>query len=343
MALPSYARNAKTPAEHHEVYLDLMGSSQGKGIPGSMMSAMRAHAQMVKALPAKEHAVLHKKISAHVNQLLRDDEISDDEASSVKSMYAPPPTVKEDKQIELDEKKMSETEMSDTQMAKREKIVKSMKKGFAGFKKRYGERAEKVMHSTATKMAMESEEVEQVEEVSKDIPSLYHQHQPLRNGKPQLPATINPKHIHLLHTGGKVNTETAKYQVIANGAKSVGSSAKVGTHISGNVANEFIDDARNLGRKVVIHTATPNRYFTEEEQPPPGQHFCFKHVLSNVFGEGVVLEGQHAEPDENGHVEWYTVQFDHGEEVVFAEDVEVMMAEYHNNHSPSKKKMKKKE
>jgi hypothetical protein len=29
MALPAYAKNAKTPAEHHEVYLDLIGSSQG--------------------------------------------------------------------------------------------------------------------------------------------------------------------------------------------------------------------------------------------------------------------------------------------------------------------------
>lgn len=232
MALPSYARNAKTPAEHHEVYLDLIGSSQGRGIPSSMMSAMKAHAQLVKALPAKEHAMLHKKISAHVNQLMRDDEISDDEASSVKAMYAPP-TVKEGTEMELDEKKMSSAEM-----AKREKMVKSMKKGFAGFKKRYGERAKEVMYATATKQAMKSEEV---------------------------------------------------------------------------------------------------------EETPPGQHYCAKHVLSNVFGEGVVLDGQHAEPDENGHVEWYTVQFDHGEEVIFAEDVEIMVAEYHANHSPSKKKMKKKE
>jgi len=216
MALPSYARNAKTPAEHHEVYLDLIGSSQGRGIPSSMMGAMRSHAQLVKAMPKPEQAALHKKISAHVNQLANDDEISDDEASKVKMMYAPSP-IKEDTDMALDEKKMT-----DAEMAKREKIVKSMKKGFKGFKQRYGERAKEVMYATATKQAMKE------------------------------------------------------------GA--------------------------------------------EEEQPPPGQHFCAKHVLSNVFGEGVVLDGQHAEPDENGHVEWYTVQFDHGEEVIFAQDVEFMMA-----------------
>jgi hypothetical protein len=72
-----------------------------------------------------------------------------------------------------------------------------------------------------------------------------------------------------------------------------------------------------------------------------GQHYCAKHVYSEVYGEGVVVEGQHAEPDDNGNIEWYTVQFDHGEEVIFTEDVEVMMAEYHNNHSSMKKKSKK--
>ena len=38
-------------------------------------------------------------------------------------------------------------------MEKREKIVKSMKKGLAGFKARYGDRAKSVMYATATKQA----------------------------------------------------------------------------------------------------------------------------------------------------------------------------------------------
>ena len=334
MALPAYARNAKTPAEHHEVYLDLIGSSQGRGIPSSMMAAMKSHAQLVKALPAKDHSMLHKKISAHVNQLLRDDEISDDEASTVKAMYAPP-TVKEGKDMELDDK-----EMTDAEMAKREKIVKSMKKGFKGFKQRYGERAKEVMYATATKQAMKSEETESLDEaLFKNDPDLYLQHHPLKDDKPQLPAKIHSKHIHLQHIGGKVNSETAKYKVVANGKNSVASEMKVGSHISGSTANDLIDDARALpDHKVVIHTNKPHKDYMGESTQDVGQHFCAKHVLSNVFGEGVVLDGQHAEPDENGHVEWYTVQFDHGEEVIFAEDVEIMMAEFHNNHSPSKKK-----
>jgi hypothetical protein len=47
-----------------------------------------------------------------------------------------------------------EREMTDAEMAKREKIVKSMKKGLSGFKDRYGDRAKNVMYATATKQAM---------------------------------------------------------------------------------------------------------------------------------------------------------------------------------------------
>jgi hypothetical protein len=231
MALPSYARNAKTPQEHHEVFLDLLGSGQGRGIPASMMAAMRSHSQLVKnTLSGSEHADLHQKISSQVDDLVRDDEIGDEEAKRVKNMYAPTSSgMKEGKDMDLKEK------MSEKQMAKREKTVKSMKKNFAGFKKRYGERAKEVMYATATKQAMKSEEAESVAE---------------------------------------------------------------------------------------------------------DQHYCAKHVYSEVFGEGLVVEGQHAEPDEKGNIEWYTVQFEHGEEVIFTEDVEIMIAEYHANHSPAKKKKK---
>jgi hypothetical protein len=38
-------------------------------------------------------------------------------------------------------------------MKKKEEIVKSMKKGMAGFKQRYGDRAKEVMYATATARA----------------------------------------------------------------------------------------------------------------------------------------------------------------------------------------------
>jgi len=61
---------------------------------------------------------------------------------------------------------VSEAEMTDAQKAKREEIVKELKKKMSEFKDRYGDKATDVMYATATKMAMkdESEEDEELEE-----------------------------------------------------------------------------------------------------------------------------------------------------------------------------------
>ena len=50
--------------------------------------------------------------------------------------------------VEIDEKTLTSAET-----AKKEQIVKSMKKGLSGFKSRYGDRAKEVMYATATKQA----------------------------------------------------------------------------------------------------------------------------------------------------------------------------------------------
>jgi hypothetical protein len=49
---------------------------------------------------------------------------------------------------------IEERHMTDGEMEKRETIVKSMKKGMAGFKERYGDRAKNVMYATANKQVM---------------------------------------------------------------------------------------------------------------------------------------------------------------------------------------------
>lgn len=52
-------------------------------------------------------------------------------------------------------------EMSKAEMAKREDIVKGMKKNLSSFKERYGKDAKSVMYATATKMAKEEVEIEE--------------------------------------------------------------------------------------------------------------------------------------------------------------------------------------
>jgi len=58
------------------------------------------------------------------------------------------------KKVKEEVEQVDERQMTEPEMKKREEIVKSMKKGMAGFKQRYGERAKSVMYATATKQAM---------------------------------------------------------------------------------------------------------------------------------------------------------------------------------------------
>jgi hypothetical protein len=66
-------------------------------------------------------------------------------------------------------------------------------------------------------------------------------------------------------------------------------------------------------------------------------HFCAKHVYSSMLGEGIVLEAQHADPDEYGDIEWYLVEFKNGIHKVYTEDLQIMVAEYHGNHKKKKR------
>jgi hypothetical protein len=60
---------------------------------------------------------------------------------------------------------VSEAEMTDAQKAKREEIVKELKKKMDEFKDRYGDRATDVMYATATKMAMKDDSEEDEDEL----------------------------------------------------------------------------------------------------------------------------------------------------------------------------------
>jgi len=66
-------------------------------------------------------------------------------------------------------------------------------------------------------------------------------------------------------------------------------------------------------------------------------HYCAKHVRSALLGDGVVLEAQHADPNDEGQVEWYMVEFKDGIHKVYTEDLDIMLAEYHGNHKKKKR------
>jgi len=71
------------------------------------------------------------------------------------------PKLKEEEQV--DERKLTGAETD-----KKEKYVMSLKKKMGGFKKRYGERAKEVMYATATKMAKEEVELDEIDSHTAD-------------------------------------------------------------------------------------------------------------------------------------------------------------------------------
>ena len=95
------------------------------------------------------------------------------------------------------------------------------------------------------------------------------------------------------------------------------------------MASDYLDSVHDY----LMH----NKQDVDETEMEEGTHYCAKHVRSSILGDGIVLEAQHADPDENGNIEWYMVEFPSGIRKVFTEDLEIMIAEYHGNHK--KKRM----
>jgi hypothetical protein len=72
---------------------------------------------------------------------------------------------------------------------------------------------------------------------------------------------------------------------------------------------------------------------------PGDQHLCATKIFKEGLGEGQPIFGEHADPDEDGNIEWYDVLFDEGIERVYVADegVEIISEMHHGDH---KKKMK---
>ena len=85
-------------------------------------------------------------------------------------------------------------------------------------------------------------------------------------------------------------------------------------------------------------------YNKKEEKSPDGvdanavdKHNCATHVYHEQWGDGQTVTTMHAEPDENGFVEWYDVMFDHGiEKGVPVSEMKVTKEMSHGNHKKKK-------
>jgi predicted secreted protein len=139
---------------------------------GGMNETHEFKSRLIEALKGNQHKIdknKNNKIDSQDFKILRgeksvteascDDEVKKHE----KKMHGKDGEVAKhvDKMHKEEAEQIEEKEMTDAEMAKREKIVKSMKKGFAGFRQRYGKDAKSVMYATATKQAMKEDTVEE--------------------------------------------------------------------------------------------------------------------------------------------------------------------------------------
>ena len=74
-----------------------------------------------------------------------------------------------------------------------------------------------------------------------------------------------------------------------------------------------------------------------KKKPDGKVHDCATHVEHTELGKGVTISEQHAEPDENGDIEWYAVQFDSGVYKVYTEDLDIIVSEAHHHSGMMKK------
>ena len=79
-------------------------------------------------------------------------------------------------------------------------------------------------------------------------------------------------------------------------------------------------------------TAQPQQL--EESNSVDKAHFCATHVEHALLGKGTCISEQHAEPDENGDIAWYSVEFPTGIQRVETSNLKIVEGK---SHSHSKK------
>ena len=149
----AYVKDGELGVEHQKV--KRLMTNTNKGAPGmrganpiSKTNAPAVHKALSKA--SDEIQKMRNPLIARIDKRRAGMELA------TKKMGKGPgakSVVKGTGKLTEDWEQVDERTLSSGEMEKREKYVKSMKKGLEGFKQRYGERGENVMYATATKMA----------------------------------------------------------------------------------------------------------------------------------------------------------------------------------------------
>jgi len=114
------------------------------------------------------------------------------------------------------------------------------------------------------------------------------------------------------------------------------------TKVSMDVEEENVQDmSSKMKMKLGLYGKKKSAMKENTDTPGNGyEHQCAIHVKSESFGEGRTITTQHADLDENGHIAWYDVMFEHGiEKYVPTAELEILVSESHMHSMKKKKKM----
>lgn len=152
------------------------------------------------------------------------------------------------------------------------------------------------------------------------------------------PVKIKP---HIAHQVNKEEVEQQDEATLsakaARAGKDIGKPGKQFAKIAASAAEKY--GSKEAGQRVAGAVLKKMRANEATDTPGNSTHQCALHVKHEQFGEGKTIYSQHAEPSEDGAIEWYDVMFEHGiEKKVLTADLEIVVSESHNNHKGKKHK-----
>jgi hypothetical protein len=225
-----------------------------------------------------------------------------------------------------------EKKLTPAEMKKREEIAQAMERENPGM-----DMSKKMAIATATAKKVAEEVVEEAMDHSKMTDAELKKHINTRmknavahNLSPKASATLNAAQAELKRRKATQVAEDTEQidEKLTDDAKK-----KINTALGPKFANNTLRQTSGPARAIIgLAKTNPDNIVKKEDM-----HYCAKHIFSERFGEGLVVEGSHAEPTAEGLIEWYDVDFGGTVRRVMTEKVKVMHAEYHMNH---KKKMK---
>ena len=124
----------------------------------------------------------------------------------------------------------------------------------------------------------------------------------------------------------------------------IGAKKEIEDALYAKLGEKLTESYKNIAPSIIRDMEEDVEDFGGEMKPEYAKsdkgHGCANVVEHPEWGEGKCITEMHAEPDDNGFVEWYDVEFEHGiERQVPVNEMKVLEEAYHSHGGKKKKKM----